>query len=237
MPLERQNPQPQHHHRRKDAPEIGHRFGREAVDDADARERDVLVHGVHVIGCQELRRDDALRIEQRRHVHPHHADHTPEKLRVLEEGHGGGQQQAHARHKAQQAQHVEDEQQQRRSERRPGDQHDQKQRDDRQRKVDQRREDARYRVDVLGHVHLLDQRGVASDGGHAHADSLVEKVEEYDARKQIHRVIGNVALEQRGEHNVLNRHRQKRIEEAIPSAERLYFVLKSRETSWRMRKP
>ena len=77
-----------------------------------------------MVDRQELRRDDALRIEQRRQVHPHHADYAPEKLRVLKEGHGGGQQQAHARDEAQQTQHVENEQQQRRSERRPGDQHD-----------------------------------------------------------------------------------------------------------------
>ncbi len=157
-----------------------------------------------MVDRQELRRDDALRIEQRRQVHPHHADYAPEKLRVLKEGHGGGQQQAHARDEAQQTQHVENEQQQRRSERRPGDQHDQQQRDDRQRKVDQRGENARYRVDVFGHVYFFNQRCVAGDRGHAHADRLAEKVEKHDTRKQIHRIIGDIALEQCGEHNILN---------------------------------
>lgn len=179
-----------------------------------------------MVDRQELRRDDALRIEQRRQVHPHHADYAPEKLRVLKEGHGGGQQQAHARDEAQQTQHVENEQQQRRSERRPGDQHDQQQRDDRQRKVDQRGENARYRVDVFGHVYFFNQRCVAGDRGHAHRNGLAEKVEKYNTRKQIYRIIGNVALEQGGEHDVLNRHCKQWIEKTPCHTERRTLVFR-----------
>lgn len=44
----------------------------------------------------EVFRQDALRVKNRRCVHPDHAQDVPEELHVPEEHHGGGEQQAQA---------------------------------------------------------------------------------------------------------------------------------------------
>ena len=57
----------------------------------------ILNEVIERIDCEhkaEVFRQDALRVKDRRRVHPDHAQDVPQELHIAEEHHGGGEQQA-----------------------------------------------------------------------------------------------------------------------------------------------
>ena len=184
-----------------------------------------MVHGIALVDRHVLGRDDALRVENRRGVHPQHTDHAPQKLGVPEEHHQCGQDEAHPDAETHQTDQSKGQQQDGRPNGRTRQQHHRQQGDEGQQQIDGRGKYPGHRVYILGHIYLGNQRGVAHDGLQTHGSGLAEEVEAHDTGEQIQPEVGDVRLEQGGEHNILDHHGQQWVEETPQYAQYRALVL------------
>ena len=84
----------QRHNRRNQRQKIGFRLGRNAVQQNHADKADNVIQRIHFKKCNKFARNNAFWVENRRCIHPKHADYAPQKLRVTKKHHSGGKQQA-----------------------------------------------------------------------------------------------------------------------------------------------
>ena len=73
------------------------------------------------------------------------------------------------------------------------------------------RHDPGQRVDVLGHIDLGNQAGIAHDGSQSHAAGLGEKVEHHSADNQVSGKVGHITFEDGGKHKILHQHGEQRV--------------------------
>ena len=173
-----------------------------------------MVQGVALIQRHILGRDDALRVEDGGHVHPQHTHHAPQELGVPEEHHQRGQDKRHPNAEPYQADQSEGQQQDGRLDRRTRQQHHRQQWDEGQQQVNRGGEHPGHRVDILGHIHLGNQRCVAYNGLQAHGGGLAEEVEAHNTSEQVQPEVGDIRLKEGGEHDILHHHGQQGVQKA-----------------------
>ena len=215
----------EHSQRNEHTLQIGGRLRGEAIEDAEPC---ILNEVIERIDCEhkaEIFRQDALRVKDRRRIHPDHAQDVPQKLHITEEHHGGGEQQAESVGKQDEAEQEEKGQDNGLSELHAGEHAHEHEGNQGNAQVDHRGQDARQRIHVFRHIDFCNQAGVPQDGGERHAAGFRKEVETHDAGQQIGRVVRDVAFENGGKDKILDNHGQQRIEKAPEHAEHRAFVL------------
>ena len=215
-----------HSQRNEHTLQIGGRLRGEAVQNTEPC---ILNEVIERIDCEhkaEVFRQDALRVKDRRRIHPDHAQDVPQKLHITEEHHGGGEQQAESVGKQDETEQEEKGQDNGLSELHAGEHAHEHERNQGNAQVDHRGHDARQRIHIFRHIDFCNQAGVPQDGGERHAAGFRKEVERHDADQQIGRVIRNVRFENSGKDKILDNHGQQRIEKAPEHTEDRSLVLR-----------
>ena len=170
-----------------------------------------MVKGVNPQNEFEFFRQDCLRVENGGNIHPHHAEHTPQKLRIPKKHHGGGQQHSQPQAENNQAGQEKKRQNSGFMEFHPGDDTYDQQRYQRNHQVYHRGHDPGQWIDVFGHIDLGNQAGIAQDGAQRHAAGLAEKVEHNRTDNQIGCKVRHVTFEDGRKHKILHQHGKQRV--------------------------
>ena len=174
--FEDQNAKQERYNAKNDAEEIRLWFKRNAVDQDTADKAQNVVERIELVHRHKLRGNDVFGIEDRGQVHQKHREDAPKELCITEEHHHGCKDQSNA--VAEQEEHQKHKGKQKNGGGNGGTrhQHHNKEGNQREQQIDARGERAREGVDIFGHVHLVDQGGVAHDAHQAHAGGFAEEV-------------------------------------------------------------
>ena len=166
----------QGHGAQQNAKQISLRLGRNAVDQNAADEAEHVVHGVELVDGQEPFGNNGFGVEDRGQIHQEHRKDSPKELCIAEEHHQGCQDQSHAVAEHKEHEEHKGQEQERNAQGRTFNKQHQSQGNQREQKVDAGGQGAREGIDILGHVDLVDQRGVAHNAHQTHVCGFAEEV-------------------------------------------------------------